>query len=92
MQPPPKDGARNALFSNLSKSGLENYVVKRFKRHLLRRFRDPDYRTLFSRLKTEKFQSVFECNGLQNVWLNVKSAFSKAIKPRNVTFFAKKNF
>ena len=34
-QPLPKDGARNALFSNLSKSGLDNYVVKRSKRHLL---------------------------------------------------------
>ena len=34
-QPPPKDGARNALSSNLSKSGLDNYVVKRSKRHLL---------------------------------------------------------
>ena len=33
-QLPPKDGAGNALFSNLSKSGLDNYVVKRSKRHL----------------------------------------------------------
>ena len=33
--PPPKDGARNALFSNLYKSDLDNYVVKRSKRHLL---------------------------------------------------------
>ena len=34
-QPPPKDGARNALFSNRSKSGLDKYVAKRSKRHLL---------------------------------------------------------
>ena len=34
-QPSLKDGARNALFSNLSKSGLDNYVVKRSKCHLL---------------------------------------------------------
>ena len=33
-QPPPKDGARDTLFSNVSKSGLDNYVVKRTKRHL----------------------------------------------------------
>ena len=31
----PKEGAWSALFSNLSKSGLDNYVVKRFKRPLL---------------------------------------------------------
>ena len=36
MQPPPIDGARNVLLSNLSKSGLDNYVVKRSKRHLLK--------------------------------------------------------
>ena len=35
MQPPPKDGDRNALFSSLSKPGLDNYVVKRSKCHLL---------------------------------------------------------
>ena len=34
-QPPPKEGARSALSSNLSKSGLEYYAVKRSKRHLL---------------------------------------------------------
>ena len=34
-QPPPKDGARDTLFSNVSKSGLDNYVVKSTKRHLL---------------------------------------------------------
>ena len=34
-QPPPKEGARNALFSNLSKSGLDNYVVERSERPLL---------------------------------------------------------
>ena len=34
-QPPPKDGAQSALFSNLSKSALDNYVVKRFERPLL---------------------------------------------------------
>ena len=35
MQPPPKEGAWSALFSNLSKSDLDSYVVKRFKRPLL---------------------------------------------------------
>ena len=35
MQPPQKEGAWRVLFSNLSKSGLENYVVKRSKRPLL---------------------------------------------------------
>ena len=34
-QPPPTEGAWSALFSNLSKSGLDNYVVKRSKRPLL---------------------------------------------------------
>ena len=34
-QPPPREGAQSAIFSNLSKSGLENYVVKRSKRTLL---------------------------------------------------------
>ena len=34
-QPPPKEGAQNAVFSNLSKSGLDNYVVKRSERPLL---------------------------------------------------------
>ena len=34
-QPPPKEGARSAFFSNLSKSGLDNYLVKRSKRNLL---------------------------------------------------------
>ena len=34
-QPPPLDGAWSALFSNLSKSALENYVVKRSERPLL---------------------------------------------------------
>ena len=34
-QPPPKEGAWNALFSNLSKSGLDNYVVKRSESPLL---------------------------------------------------------
>ena len=34
-QPPPKEGARSALFSNLSKSGLDNYAVKRSERPLL---------------------------------------------------------
>ena len=27
-QPPPRDGALSASFSNLSKSALDNYVVK----------------------------------------------------------------
>ena len=35
-QPPPKDGARDPLFSNLSKFGLDNYIVKRSKRYLFR--------------------------------------------------------
>ena len=35
MEPPPKEGARSDLFSNLSKSGLDNYVVKRYERSLL---------------------------------------------------------
>ena len=34
-QPPPTEGAWSALFSNLSKSGLDNYVAKRSKRPLL---------------------------------------------------------
>ena len=34
-QPPPKEGAQNAVFSNLSKTGLDNYVVKRSERLLL---------------------------------------------------------
>ena len=34
-QPPPREGAWSALFSNLSKSGLDNYVVKRSKLPLL---------------------------------------------------------
>ena len=34
-QPPPRDGAWSALFSNLSKSALDNYEVKRSKRPLL---------------------------------------------------------
>ena len=33
--PPPKDVARNAIFSELSKFCLDKYVVKSFKRHLL---------------------------------------------------------
>ena len=28
MQTPPKEGARNALFSNLSKYGLDSYNVR----------------------------------------------------------------
>ena len=43
-QPPPKEGAWSALFSNLSKSDLDNYVVKRSKRPLSEWLRDPDYR------------------------------------------------
>ena len=35
MQTPPKEGAWIALFSNLSKSGLDNYIIKRSKRPLL---------------------------------------------------------
>ena len=35
MQPPPTEGNWSALFSNLSKSGIVNYVVKRSKRPLL---------------------------------------------------------
>ena len=34
-KPPPTEGVWSALFSNLSKSGLDNYVVKRSKRPLL---------------------------------------------------------
>ena len=34
-QPPPRDGAWSALFSNLSKSTLDNYVVNRSDRPLL---------------------------------------------------------
>ena len=34
-QPPPRDGAWSALFSNMSKPGLDNYVVKRPKCPLL---------------------------------------------------------
>ena len=30
-QPPPRNGVWSALFDNLSKSGLDNYVVKRSK-------------------------------------------------------------
>ena len=34
-QPPQRDGAWSALFSNLSKSALDNYVVKRSEHPLL---------------------------------------------------------
>ena len=34
-QPPAQEGAWSALFSNLSKSGLDIYVVNRSKRPLL---------------------------------------------------------
>ena len=34
-QPPPRDGAWSALFSNLSKFALANYVVKLSERPLL---------------------------------------------------------
>ena len=34
-QPPPREGTWSALFSNLSKSALDNYVVKRSERPLL---------------------------------------------------------
>ena len=42
-----KDGAYSALFSNLSKSGLDNYLLKRYKHPLLEDFRDPDYFYVF---------------------------------------------
>ena len=35
MQPPPREGAWSALCGNLSKSGLDNYVVKRSELPLL---------------------------------------------------------
>ena len=42
-QPPPREGVQSALFSNLSKSGLDNYVVKRSKRPLLIPITGPKY-------------------------------------------------
>ena len=33
-QPPPREGARSPLFSNLSKSGLDNYAVRHSERSL----------------------------------------------------------
>ena len=55
-QPPPKEGAWSALFSNLSKSSLDNYVVKRSKRLL---FRDPNYRALLNLIITQGLLSHY---------------------------------
>ena len=35
IQDQTKEGARSSLFSDLSKSGIDNYVIKRSKRPLL---------------------------------------------------------
>ena len=88
-QPPPIEGARSALFSNLSKSALDNYVLKRSSRHLWGGFvipiTAPYWRLLSFMRKNDPSRFSPQCYTVQN---KLSLCYWKCLKVSKIQYSA----